>query len=96
MFNTRDYESLGKACNAGSNVFYVQGSGQVKRCYKDRGVIGNLYRDGLEGLSEIRSCRMMVCDCYIGYIHMPGLQLQQVYGSGLLERIPDGIREGSK
>ncbi|MRN51693.1 STM4011 family radical SAM protein [Paenibacillus monticola] len=86
--NAMDYESLGKICNAGRNVFYVQGSGLVKRCYKDRGVIGNLYRDRLEGLSAERSCRMPLCDCYIGYIHMPQLGLQDIYGSGLLERIP--------
>lgn len=88
--NAMDYESLGQTCNAGNEVFYVQGAGLVKRCYKDRGVIGNLYRDGLEGLSAVRACRMKVCDCYIGYIHMPELKLQNIYGSGLLERIPYG------
>lgn len=88
--NAMDYESLGKACSAGSTVFYVQGAGLVKRCYKDRGVIGNLYRDGLEGLSAERACRMNLCDCYIGYIHMPHLELQSIYGPGLLERIPYG------
>ncbi|MFF2019250.1 STM4011 family radical SAM protein [Paenibacillus sp. NPDC058177] len=88
--NATDYESLGKFCSAGSTVFYVQGAGLVKRCYKDRGVIGNLYRDGLEVLSAKRACRMNVCDCYIGYIHMPHLELQEIYGSGLLERIPYG------
>ncbi|MCR2806966.1 STM4011 family radical SAM protein [Paenibacillus soyae] len=86
--NAMDYESLGKECRAGSSVFYVQGAGLVKRCYKDRGIIGNLYRDGLEGLSYKRACRMNVCDCYIGYIHMPHLELSSVYGGGLLERIP--------
>ncbi|KUP26310.1 STM4011 family radical SAM protein [Paenibacillus sp. DMB5] len=91
--NAADYDSLGRSCNAGQNVFYVQGAGTVKRCYKDRGVIGNLYRDGLEGLAAERSCRMKVCDCYIGYIHMPELRLEQVYGRGLLERIPYGITE---
>lgn len=88
--NAMDYESLGKVCSAGQNVFYVQGAGLVKRCYKDRGIIGNLYRDGLEGLSAVRGCRMKVCDCYIGYIHMPELKLQELYGPGLLERIPYG------
>ncbi|AWV32076.1 STM4011 family radical SAM protein [Paenibacillus sp. FSL H7-0716] len=88
--NAMDYESLGQACNAGKDVFYVQGAGLVKRCYKDRGVIGNLYRDGLEGLSAVRSCRMKVCDCYIGYIHMPELKLRSIYEDGLLERIPYG------
>lgn len=86
--NAADYESLGKECHAGSSVFYVQGAGLVKRCYKDRGIIGNLYRDGLEGLSSKRACRMNVCDCYIGYIHMPHLELASIYGGGLLERIP--------
>lgn len=86
--NVVDYESYGKSCHAGRSVFYVQGAGLVKRCYKDRRVIGNLYRDGLEGLSADRPCGMKVCDCYIGYIHMPELKLEGIYGSGLLERNP--------
>lgn len=86
-YNVSDYESLGKECEAGHRVFYVQGPGIVKRCYKDRQVIGHLYRDGLEGLSKKRACRMKCCDCYIGYIHMPELGLDRVYGDKLLERI---------
>ncbi|MFD0710306.1 STM4011 family radical SAM protein [Paenibacillus sp. GCM10027626] len=86
--NAVDYESMGRSCQTGCNVFYVQTSGIVKRCYKDRAVIGHLYRDGLEGLSRQRDCRMKVCDCYIGYIHMPELQLSKLYGERLLERIP--------
>ncbi|MDO7905059.1 STM4011 family radical SAM protein [Paenibacillus sp. JX-17] len=86
--NLMDYDSQGKSCMAGVNVFYVQASGRVKRCYKDRAVIGDLYRDGLVKLSQKRSCRMNTCDCYIGYIHLPELELENVYGSGLLERNP--------
>ncbi|BBH20328.1 hypothetical protein Back11_16730 [Paenibacillus baekrokdamisoli] len=85
--NVTDYESLGKDCHAGYDVFYVQGEGRVKRCYKDRQVIGNLYRDGLEGLSRKLPCKLKVCDCYIGYIHMPDLQLERVYGDRMLERV---------
>ncbi|NQX67653.1 STM4011 family radical SAM protein [Paenibacillus alba] len=85
--NAVDYESFGRDCLAGEDVFYVQGAGLVKRCYKDRSVIGHLYRDGLTALSAKRACRMSICDCYIGYIHMPELELQSVYGSRLLERI---------
>lgn len=88
--NLQDYDSMGKACHAGYDVFYVQGEGRVKRCYKDRQVIGHLYRDGLEGLSQKRECRMKCCDCYIGYIHMPDLELDHVYGDRLLERIAKG------
>jgi MoaA/NifB/PqqE/SkfB family radical SAM enzyme len=85
--NLHDYESEGRRCDAGEHVFYVQASGIVKRCYKDRAVIGHLYRDGLEGLSKPRLCRMACCDCYIGYIHMPELAMNEIYGSSKLERI---------
>ncbi|MBD2863061.1 STM4011 family radical SAM protein [Paenibacillus oceani] len=86
-YNVSDYDSMGKPCETGHSVFYVQGPGIVKRCYKDRQVIGHLYRDGLEGLSKRRACGMKCCDCYIGYIHMPELKLDRVYGDKLLERI---------
>ncbi|MBW7477050.1 STM4011 family radical SAM protein [Paenibacillus oenotherae] len=85
--NLSDYNSMGRDCRTGHDVFYVQGPGIVKRCYKDRQVIGHLYRDGLEGLAKRRPCRMECCDCYIGYIHMPELELHRVYGDQLLERI---------
>lgn len=91
--NLHDYPSRGLPCRAGEDVFYVGGEGGVKRCYQDRGVIGNLYRDGLEGLARPRVCRMESCGCYIGYIHMPGLGLQEVYGTRLLERIPRGYAD---
>ncbi|WP_020616573.1 STM4011 family radical SAM protein [Paenibacillus daejeonensis] len=86
-YNLSDYESRGKYCKAGDEVFYVQGDGKVKRCYKDRQVIGDLYRDGLEGLAAPRLCRMEACDCYIGYIHLPGALPDGLYGSQKLERI---------
>ncbi|MEK8131819.1 STM4011 family radical SAM protein [Paenibacillus filicis] len=85
--NAADYDSIGRTCRTGEDVFYVQGPGLVKRCYKDRTVIGHLYRDGLDGLSRKRPCGMKQCDCYIGYIHMPELELERVYGGRLLERI---------
>ncbi|WP_028590753.1 STM4011 family radical SAM protein [Paenibacillus massiliensis] len=87
-WNVQDYPSQGKACAAGETVFYVQGNGNVKRCYKDRQVIGHLYRQGLEGLAAERSCRMKMCGCHIGYIHMKGHPIGEQFGGGLLERIP--------
>ncbi|MDO3409555.1 STM4011 family radical SAM protein [Saccharibacillus sp. CPCC 101409] len=84
--NLPDYDSLGRTCLTGESVFFVQGSGRVKRCYSDRRVIGHLYRDGIEGLSAERPCGMKRCGCYIGYIHMPELELERYYGKGLLER----------
>lgn len=87
-WNARDYDSMGKPCATGSQVFFVTGSGLVKRCYKDKGVIGHLYRDGLERLSAERPCRMKTCGCYIGYVHMPELSMESIYGKGILERVP--------
>ncbi|WP_010276695.1 STM4011 family radical SAM protein [Paenibacillus senegalensis] len=93
--NVNDYDSYGKPCETGHSVFYVQGNGLVKRCYKDRTVIGNLYRSGLEGLARQRPCRLACCDCYIGYIHMPELELKSVYGESMLERIAKPADKGS-
>jgi len=84
--NLPDYVSLGHSCRTGESVFFVQGSGIVKRCYSDRRVIGHLYRHGLAGLSKPRACGMKKCGCYIGYVHMPELQMEHYYGAGLLER----------
>ncbi|KQN96277.1 STM4011 family radical SAM protein [Paenibacillus sp. Leaf72] len=96
LWNTRDYDSFGQRCSAGSSVFYVQGSGVVKHCYKDRRIIGQLYRDGLEGLSAERPCGMKKCGCYIGYIHIPKLELGSIYADSLLERIPAHFQHKEK
>ncbi|NHN30844.1 STM4011 family radical SAM protein [Paenibacillus agricola] len=86
--NLRDYESLGQSCRTGLDVFFILGNGQVKRCYKDKRVLGHLYRDGLAALSAERPCQLKQCGCYIGYVHMPELPFESIYGASLLERIP--------
>lgn len=94
--NLQDYDSLGQACRAGEDVFYVQGSGMVKRCYQDKRVIGHLYRHSLEQLSQDRPCQMKKCGCYIGYIHMKDQPFASRYGERLLERVPRSYRELAK
>jgi len=32
-------------------------------------------------------CSNELCDCYIGYIHLPSLELDKVYTARILERI---------
>lgn len=91
-YNLQDYDSLGQACHAGENVFYVQGSGIVKRCYQDKRVIGHLYRHSLEQLAQERPCQMKKCGCYIGYIHMKDQHFASIYGESLLERVPQSYR----
>lgn len=90
--NLNDYDSLGQSCLAGEQVFYVQGNGMVKRCYQDKRVIGSIYRHELEQMAEKRPCGMSQCGCYIGYVHMPEQPFHQLYGNGLLERIPQAYR----
>lgn len=94
--NLQDYDSLGQACRAGEDVFYVQGSGMVKRCYQDKRVIGHLYRHSLEQLSQERPCQMKKCGCYIGYIHMKDQPFASRYGERILERVPRSYRELAK
>ena len=84
--NLHQYPSFGKECNTGSSVITVDGSGEIHRCHFVKQPLGNLYDGSFLPTTEI--CPKLSCDCHIGYIHMPHLQLGEVYGDGLLERIP--------
>lgn len=35
-----------------------------------------------------RTCTNQTCHCHIGYVHLEYLELDKVFGSGILERIP--------
>jgi hypothetical protein len=35
-------------------------------------------------------CGNATCGCHIGYVHMDELKLYEVFGEGVLERIPAG------
>ena len=84
--NLHQYPSFGKECNTGSSVITVDGSGEIHRCHFVKQPLGNLYDGSFLPTTEI--CPKLSCDCHIGYIHMPHLQLGEVYRDGLLERIP--------
>ena len=84
--NLHQYPSHGKTCNTGSQVISVDGAGNVQRCHFVKEPLGNLYDGSFTPSYE--TCPKQSCDCHIGYIHMPHLQLDAIYGDGLLERIP--------
>jgi MoaA/NifB/PqqE/SkfB family radical SAM enzyme len=86
--NTRHYPSLGHACHAGESVISVDGDGVVCRCHFIKTPIGNLYDANFEQCLTKRSCTNTTCHCHIGYVHMPELHLDEVFGDGILERIP--------
>ncbi len=90
--NTHNYPSLGHSCRAGKSVISVDGDGNMRRCHFIQEPIGNIYDRNFEsGLVE-RPCTNASCHCHIGYVHLDYLELDKVFGSGILERIPDELR----
>ena len=87
-WNLQRYPSSGKPCAAGETTFTVDGDGNVRRCHFIDAVIGNIYHDDWQQSLKRRLCSSAACGCHIGYIHRPELQLDQLFGPGLLERIP--------
>jgi MoaA/NifB/PqqE/SkfB family radical SAM enzyme len=85
--NTR-HPSIGRACCAGETVFSVDGEGTMRRCHFIKTPIGNLYDVHWEHALRPTPCTNATCGCHIGYVHMPELGLYDVFGDGVLERIP--------
>jgi MoaA/NifB/PqqE/SkfB family radical SAM enzyme len=86
--NNQVYDTLGKPCNTGHTVVSVDGDGTMRRCHFVPEIIGNIYDPSFHNSLFTRNCQNQVCRCHIGYVHLPALNLQSVYGNGILERIP--------
>jgi hypothetical protein len=82
------HPSRGRDCRAGDEVFSVDGDGTMRRCHFIRDAIGNLYRDDWRSALRPAPCTNDTCGCHIGYVHMPELKLYDVFGDGVLERVP--------
>ena len=82
------YESMGKACKAGDEVVSIEGNGDMFRCHFIKTKKGNIFADPLASLLKKEPCSKATCHCHIGYIHLDQLKADEVYGDGLLERIP--------
>jgi MoaA/NifB/PqqE/SkfB family radical SAM enzyme len=87
-WNLQPYASRGKACRAGESAISVDGDGTMRRCHFVGEPIGNLYADDWQAALRPRVCPAESCRCHIGYVHLEELGLEQVYGAGLLERVP--------
>jgi hypothetical protein len=87
-WNLHRYPSAGKPCAAGETTFTVDGNGDVRRCHFLEETLGNIYEAGPAEYLKPRLCAAATCGCHIGYIHRPALKLDELYGTGLLERIP--------
>lgn len=86
--NTHYHPSQGKACRAGDTVISVDGEGQIRRCHFIKAPVGNIYAPGFEKRLKPTPCTNQTCGCHIGYVHMNDLKLYEVFGDGVLERIP--------
>lgn len=92
--NNRRHLSLGHACGAGETSFTVDGLGDIRRCHFVDGVIGNITDENWEEALQARCCPNQTCGCHIGYVHLKRLKLDQLFESGLLERIPHQWQAG--
>lgn len=86
-YNLTNHLSKGFPCLAGHTTFSVNGAGDITRCHFIKELIGNIYAADFEQKLYPRLCTNDTCGCHIGYVHLEKLQLEKVFGDGLLERI---------
>jgi hypothetical protein len=89
-FSVRPHVSGGHECRTGQSVISVAGDGTVRRCHFVPTVLGNLYDGSYRTALRPRPCENAFCDCHIGYVHLKRLPLAELFGDGVLERIPAG------
>ena len=86
--NNQRHPSMGRRCRTGSTVISIDGDGNVARCHFIKRSLGNIYATDIEDLLRDEPCTNETCGCHIGYVHMDELRLYEVFGEGVLERIP--------
>lgn len=86
--NNRYHPSRGRRCRTGDTVIAVDGAGDARRCHFIDVVIGNIYESGFDDRLYARACTRDTCGCFIGYVHLEDLQLDNLFGPGVLERVP--------
>ena len=90
--NLHPHPSLGRGCRTGHTVITVDGEGDVRRCHFVPEVLGNIFDPAWARALAPRACPNATCGCHIGYVHLEPLGLYEVYGEGLLERVPAMMR----
>lgn len=87
-YSRHAHPSAGLPCRTGESVLSVDGDGTVRRCHFVRTPLGNLYDGSYRSALRPRGCPLPVCDCHIGYVHLETLPLYELFGDGVLERVP--------
>ena len=88
QINLTRWPSFGAACAAGERAITVDGDGTMRRCHFIKDPIGNFYDDDWRAALVPRPCTNTDCHCHIGYVHLEYLELNKVFATGLLERVP--------
>lgn len=91
--NTHPHASLNERCNCGHTVISVNGEGEIRPCHFIDRTLGNIYEPGFEDALGPHRCTNRTCGCHIGYVHLRRLALYDVYGDGVLERIPNSFSQ---
>jgi hypothetical protein len=60
----------------------------MRRCHFIAEPIGSIHATDWEAPLRPRRCPNAVCGCHIGYVNLGYLNQAEIYGAGLLERIP--------
>ena len=87
-WNNTIYQTKGKSCFAGETSISIDGEGQVMRCHFIKAPLGNIYQQPIDDMLRKQPCTNNNCRCYIGYINLKALNLNQIYSERILERIP--------
>jgi hypothetical protein len=90
--NLADHPSRGMHCLAGETSLAVDGEGNMRRCHFVPEVLGNLYEPKWQRVLTLRTCPNDTCSCHIGYVNLPQLGQEAIYGPEILERIPREAR----
>lgn len=86
--NNQQHASFGKRCQTGETVISVDGTGTMRRCHFIPTPLGNIYDPSFTEALRARLCSNQTCGCHIGYVHLNELNLDKIFGAGMLERIP--------
>ena len=93
--STRRHASRGETCRCGHTVLTVDGEGTIQRCHFIDRPLGNIYQPGFEHSLAPRPCTNQTCGCHIGYVHLCKLRLDEIFGEGILERVPRARARGA-
>lgn len=94
-YNNMYHDSLGRACRCGDTVISVDGNGDIRRCHFIQDTVANFYDESFMQRLIATPCTASKCGCHIGYVHMNDLPLYDIFGDGVLERVPAQYRSKS-